>query len=126
MVNNSAVATIKREQKTSFFLREVSAMIQELVIDEPSLLRVFVTKTQLSQDCGICYVYFSTYGKKEEFDDALQILKLYRPSMRKRLAQIRSSRYTPDIFFKYDEAKDKERHINDLLDQIAVEPGNVQ
>jgi ribosome-binding factor A len=126
MMQNSAVSTIKREQKTSFLLKEISAMVQELTPDEPSLLRVFVTKITMSKDCGICFVHFSTYGGKEEFDEALQILKLYKPSMRRRLAQISHSKYTPNIMFMYDQGKDKERHINTLLDGIAVEEGNAQ
>jgi ribosome-binding factor A len=117
----SSVSTVKREQKTSFLLKEVAALVQEISMDEPKLLSVFVTYIVLSKDGGICYVYFSTYTNKEAFDEALEILKLYKPSMRKALATTGHSRYVPNLRFLYDESKEKERHINKLLDDISTD-----
>lgn len=109
----------KREQKTSLFFHEISSLIQQLSLDEFALSKVFVTRVKLSNDFKICFVYFSTYTDKQDFDKALEILKLYKTSLRRALAQIISGRYTADIVFLYDETKEKERKINDLLDQVA-------
>ena len=100
-------------------LKEIAALVQEISMDEPKLLTVFITYITLSKDGGICYVYFSTYTNKEAFDEALEILKLYKPSMRKALAQTGHSRYVPNLRFLYDEAKEKERKINKLLDDVS-------
>lgn len=109
----------KREQKTSLFFHEISNLIRTLALDESDLLKVFVTKVSLSNDYSICYVYFSTYTDKSDFDKALPILKLYKSSLRKAMAQAISSRYAADLVFFYDETKDKERKINALLDEAV-------
>ena len=113
--------SIKREQKTSLFMREISSLIQRISPDEPTLIKVFVTRVELTDDYSRCYVYFSTYFGREDFDEALKILKLYKPSIRKALASTIMSRHTPDLVFLYDETKEKERKINDLLDKVKKE-----
>lgn len=110
--------SIKREQKTSLFMREISTLIQQLSLDEPALIKIFVTRVKLTDDYSICYVYFSTYFSRADFDEALKILKLYKPSIRKALSSEISSRRTPDLVFLYDETKEKERKINELLDKV--------
>ncbi len=109
----------KREQKTSLFLHEISNLIRTLALDEPALSKVFVSRVKLSNDYGICFVYFSTFTDKEDFDNAFEILKLYKPSLRKALAQIVHSRYAANLVFLYDELKEKEREINTLLDEVV-------
>jgi len=121
MKKTRASQEIKREQKKSFLLREISALVRSLAQDEPKLSFLFVTKVELSKDTGICYVYFSTHTDKEAFYQGLEILKLYKPSMRKALAKILQTKYVPELFFKYDSAKEKERKINVLLDKISEE-----
>ncbi|KKP22470.1 MAG: Ribosome-binding factor A [candidate division TM6 bacterium GW2011_GWF2_28_16] len=109
----------KREQKTSLFFHEVSNLIRTLALDEPDLIKVFVTRVTLSNDYGICFVYFSTYTDKAEFDKALPILKMYKSSLRHALAQIIQARYATNLVFLYDEQKEKERKINALLDEAV-------
>jgi len=94
-------------------------LVQKVAMDEPKLLTIFITHIELSKDGGICYVYFSTYTNEETFNEALEILKLYKPSMRKALSNIGHSRYVPNLRFLYDKSKEKERHINKLLDDIS-------
>ncbi|MCK4517184.1 hypothetical protein KAT92_00270, partial [Candidatus Babeliales bacterium] len=55
------------------------------------------------------------------FDQGLEILKLYKPSMRKALAHAMHSRYVPNIIFRYDESKEKTRRIDQLLTEIIQE-----
>ena len=121
MKYSSNVSQIKREQKSSLYLHEISSLIQTLSLDEPKLIKVFVTRVSLSKDYGICFVYFSTYTDKTAFDEALEILKLYKPSLRKALSGRIVGRYTPNLVFLYDETKEKERKIEDLLDKVAQE-----
>lgn len=115
--------SVKREQKKSFLLKEISALVRQLAADESELSSLFVTKIELSKDTGICYVYFSTYTDKSAFDKGLELLKLYKPSMRKALAQAMHTRYVPDLIFRYDTAKEKERRVTDILNTIRDEKG---
>lgn len=114
----------KREQKNSLFFREISSLIQQLSLDEPALSKIFVTRTRLSNDYKICFVYISTYTDKNDYDPALELLKLYKASLRKAISQSISGKYTADLVFLYDEDKDKERDLNNLLDSVAKDlPG---
>ncbi|MCF7799473.1 30S ribosome-binding factor RbfA [Candidatus Babeliales bacterium] len=116
----------KREQKTSLFLHEISSIIQRLSYDEPDLLKVFVTKIELSKDYKICYVYFSTYADKSDFDKALEILKLYKPSIRRALAQNISGKFAADLRFLYDKTKDKERELLSFLDKVVEQDAQLE
>ena len=121
MIKKSPAPSIKKEQKKAFILKEVSAFVRQVTAEEPSLIPLFVTRIELSRDTGVCYVYFSTYTDRVAFEDGLKILKLYKPSMRKALADAMRSRYVPQLVFRYDEAKEKERRITGLLDEIQQE-----
>ena len=112
---------IKRERKKALFLREVSTLIQKISEDEPAVRNVYVTRVELSADTGICYVYFSCYVDKADFKEALDVLKLYKPSMRSFLAKSLSLRYAPNLVFLYDEKKEKIQKIDQLLDEVHQE-----
>lgn len=127
-MSNSGAPSFKRDQKQSFLLKEISSLFHSIAIDEPKLLLLFITRVELSRDGGICYVYFSTHTDEKAYEEGLELLKLYKPSMRKALASAMHSRYVPDLRFRYDKAKDKERRVTSLLDKIqqereATEPG---
>ncbi|MBD3231659.1 30S ribosome-binding factor RbfA [Candidatus Dependentiae bacterium] len=122
MKSSASKSNVKREQKTALFLREISQLIQRLSLDELDLSKIFVTKVKLSKDYSICYVYLSTYtDEKEDFEKALEILKLYKPSLRKALAKLIPGRYVANLRFLYDTSKEKERRITKLLEQISEE-----
>jgi len=112
---------VKKEKKKSFFLQEISNFIRQISEDDSRLKSVFVTKVELSKSGGICYVYFSSYDSNFNSEEILDVLKLYRPSVRTALSKVVHSKYIPDIRFVYDKVKEKERRINELLDEISRE-----
>lgn len=114
---------IKREKKKALYLREISSLIQKISIDEPSVLQVYVTRIDLSADTGICYVYFSSFKDKNAFKEALEVLKLYKPSMRSVLGKSLKLRYAPDLIFLYDEKKEKVQKMEELLEKVHEELG---
>ncbi|NDD54494.1 ribosome-binding factor A [bacterium] len=120
-MSRSAAAEVKRERRKSLFLQEFSVLFQDLYRQEPAFADIFVSKVDLSNDTGVCYVYFSAFKEpgEEIFNKALHVLKLYKPSLRKAFAARVKTRYAPDLVFVYDKAKEKERRINDLLDKVA-------
>jgi ribosome-binding factor A len=119
-MNSSNLREIKREKKKSLFFREISQLVQMISESEPSVARVYVTKVDFTDDFSICYAYLSTYAVFSEviFDEALVKLKLYKPSIRKELASRINPRYTPDVIFLYDKAKEKQSRIDTLLDKV--------
>lgn len=57
----------------------------------------------------------------EAFKKKLEILKLYKPSIRAALAKKIKSRYVPDLAFKFDEQFEKEQKIHEILDKVKKE-----
>lgn len=117
---------VKRSQKKSFYLRELSHFFSYISQDEPLLAQLYITRVELSDDGGICYVYFSSYKERREekrqaYAEAIELLKLYKPSVRKSLASSMRSRYVPDLRFEFDEGKEKEIEVNKLLLKISKE-----
>ncbi len=119
-MTKSNVSDIKKERRKSLFLREMTLLIRELAERESVVGDIYVSHIDISPNSGVCYVYFSTFKEpgQEVFDNALQILKLYKPSLRKVFAQRVQTRYAPELVFLYDKAKEKERRINDLLNKV--------
>lgn len=116
-MKKSSLKNVKKERKKSFFLQEISNLIRQIAEDEPLLTCIFPVRVELSEGERICYVYFSGLSK-EAFKKALEILKLYKPSLKKALAKAKPSKHTPDLTFKYDESLEKARRMDELLDKI--------
>jgi ribosome-binding factor A len=124
-MTKSTVSDIKKERRKSLFLREMTMLIRELAERESVIGDIFVSHIDISPNSGVCYVYFSTFKEpgQEIFDNALQMLKLYKPSLRKTFAHRVQTRYAPELVFLYDKAKEKERRINDLLNKVQEDLG---
>jgi ribosome-binding factor A len=102
--------------KKSLLFREISNLFMKTSVDDPRLVRLTITRVHLSPDKSNCSVYFYTPGGLQEFKEVLEILKLYRTSLRTALAKSIKARYTPQLIFKYDEQLEKETKMNQLLD----------
>lgn len=118
---SSSVSNVRRAQKESLFLREISQLFLQASMDDTRLQALSITRVQLSPDKGMCTVYFYTPQGEEHFKDMLRILILYKPSLRKALASSIQSRYTPDLMFRFDAQFDKVHRIEELLERVKTE-----
>lgn len=116
----SRVAEIKREKRKAFFFRELVTLFQELGEREKPLADLYVSNVEISESGGICYLYLSSYKEpgEEIFHNVFNLLLLYKGALRQAFSQRVQVRYTPEIIFEYDKAKEKERRINGLLDKV--------
>jgi len=126
MINSSAISAIKRAQKESLLLRELSNMFHSLVLDENRLSGLFVNRVELSSDKGWVTVYFYTLDGYEKFKEQLEVLKLYKPSIRKGLASGIKGRYVPDLKFAYDAKFEKQQSLELAMAQAATETENLE
>ncbi len=117
----NSVSEIKRAQKESVLLRLVSELFSQKSKDDAALRAFAITRTELSQKKGMCYVYFYTTEGKEAFQNALDTLKLYKPSLRKAIATQMQGRYVPDIIFAFDDQYEKVFRIEELLLRVSHE-----
>ncbi len=117
---------IKRERKKSLFFRELSQIISLISNENADIQKVYVTRVDFSQDAGILYVYLATFDvfSEEIFKTALDALKLYRPSIRKEISARLNPRHTPEIIFLYDEVREKQDRIDNLLDKVIQDLGD--
>lgn len=115
------VRDIKRAKKEALYFREVSRLLLAIELDEPRLRNLTLSHVAFSADFGLCTVFFYTPGGQEAFNALLDVLVLYKPSIRKGISQAIPSRYTPELVFRYDTQYEKQRRIEDLLEKIKEE-----
>ncbi len=121
LVAPKKVSDIKRAQKERLLFREISQLFQHATLEDARLRDFWISRVSLSADKSICYVFFVTQKGIEYFNEMLGILKLYKPSLRKAIADAIASRYTPEIVFKYDDQYEKVEKINQLIDRVKTE-----
>lgn len=118
-MNNSTVSNIKRSQKEALLLREISKMFHAITLDDDRLTGLFINRVELSADKSWCTILFYTPDGYDFFKEKLEILKLYKPSMRKSLTQSISSRYVPNLRFQYDSQFEKQQKLESILDKVS-------
>ncbi|MFA6065755.1 MAG: ribosome-binding factor A [Candidatus Babeliaceae bacterium] len=118
---HSSVSDIKRAQKESALLRIISNLFMQTALDDNRIKDVFVNRVTLSPDKGSCFVFFYSPKGEEYFHEMLKILILYKPSLRKAVAQSLQARYTPELIFKFDHHFEKTLKIEQLIDKAKGE-----
>lgn len=117
-LNPSSLSAIKRAQKESLLVREISQLFMKTAMDDTRLQGLTINRVKLSPDKGTCYVFFYTDKGEDAFTELLDVLILYKPSLRKALAATIQSRYAPELVFKYDAQYEKELRLDTLLSHI--------
>jgi ribosome-binding factor A len=120
-MNNSRVSDIKRAQKESLLLHELSSYFLRITLDDERLKSLTLNRVKLSRDKSSCTLFFFCEGGAEMFKELLPALILYKPSMRKALADQIEGRYTPQLIFKYDAPFERQLSVEALLDKIKEE-----
>ena len=120
-IPSSKASDIKRSRKESVLFREISSLYAEASQDDARLIDLFITHVELSSDKGTCVVYFFCEEGEKHFLELLDILKLYKRSLRMALASSLQSRYTPDIIFKFDVQHAKHMRVESLIEKIKGE-----
>ena len=111
---------IRRAQKESVLLREISQLFLRITLDDTSLHGLSISKVHLSPNKSVCNVLFYIEGGIEVFKEKLSRLILYKPSMRSSLAKSLQSRHTPNLVFKYDSLFEKQQQMDCLLDSLNI------
>lgn len=121
MNNQSRLRDIKRSQKESLIFKIVSNLYMQASIEDKDVDGLMPTRASLSSDKSACVILFYDPNGIDSFKQKLERLKLYKPSIRKSLADEMKSRYVPEIKFAFDAQFEKEKKVNDLLDRVKEE-----
>ncbi len=123
---HSRISDIKRAQKQSQLLRELSSYFLRITMDDERMKDLVLNRVKLSRDKSVCTLYFYTAQGEVHFQELMPYLILYKPSMRKALAASINARYTPQLVFQYDAAFEQQLKIDALLDKIKQEDATLE
>lgn len=121
MTDSPRVRTIKQAQKERLYFRVFSELFSQLMVDDSRIYDLVLTRTKLSSDKSICTLYFYSAQGEQFFKEKLEVLKLYRPSLRKAFAAKITSRYTPELRFAFDTTFEKQEKFEHLMESIKQE-----
>lgn len=109
----------KRSARVSEGVRmELSAIIQDGLIRDPSVGYVTVTDVVVTDDLRQAKVYVSVYGEGDVPEKSLAALQRAAPFLRRELGGRLRLRFTPELEFKLDESLQRGARIDTLLKRI--------
>ncbi len=100
--------------------KEISLIIQRELAD-PRLQFVTITSADVSKDLQHAKISFSVMGTAKDVEKAQKSLEGARGIIRKHIGQRMDMRYTPEIFFIYDQSIEHSARIEETLKEIADE-----
>jgi ribosome-binding factor A len=112
---------VRRAQKASLYLREISSLFLQAAQDNSELRELYPNRVAFSPDMGMCSVFFVSPHGRSFFEEKLHALKLFKPSLRAAIASRINARRVPDFVFRYDEEFEKQKKMDDLIDRLKEE-----
>jgi ribosome-binding factor A len=121
MISRS-LRNIKHAQRESYYFRELSSLVQQIIAEDTSISDLVMTRVSLSPSRGSLTLFIGTLNPvdQETFDKKLRQLVLYKPSIRAALAKVSTTRYTPEIIFKFDTHLEKQHRMDQLFAMIRT------
>ncbi len=113
--------TYRMPKINSLIMRELTDYLRNDVKDPRINEFISITKVDTSSDLKTCKVYVSSFGgvaEKKEILDALEHIKGF---LRTELAHKVNLRYTPELFFVWDDSIEHGSKILEILDKVEKE-----
>lgn len=101
---------------------ELSQLIEH-ELNDPRIRDVVVgiTSVRTTPDMKHAKVYVSVFGDAEKKDEVMKVLEGAKGFLRKSVAAVLTTRYTPELHFEIDDSVDYAMHIDKLLKEINDE-----
>jgi ribosome-binding factor A len=116
------VARLRAQRLRELIKKEVSDLIQRGIKD-PRIGFVTVTDVEVSADLRNVKIFVSVYGDEQEKMRTLEGLNSAKGFIRSELGQRISLRFTPEIYFKFDESIERSARIMELLKELETNAG---
>lgn len=110
-----------RAAKLAGILKKKISEIIQTDLKDPRIGFVTITEVEVSGDLRYVKVYFTVLGNEKEKKSAVIGLKHATGFIRQLIAKGVELKFVPEIVFKFDEAYERERQINELLERIKRE-----
>ncbi|MCM8778562.1 MAG: 30S ribosome-binding factor RbfA [Candidatus Omnitrophica bacterium] len=115
----------QRAQKVAqVFKKEVSQIIHHELHD-PGIGFITITGVEITDDLRFAKIYYSILGSEKEKEETAKALKRSEGFIRKLLGQRVRLRFVPEIRFVSDSSGEYSIHIQEILNKIGGEKGNV-
>lgn len=82
---------------------------------------VTITSVDITPDLRQAFIYVSTLGETIAPDELLAVLTRQAPEWQKEIAQRLHIKYTPRLFFRYDEAQERGDRVMEILRELDAE-----
>jgi ribosome-binding factor A len=113
------MATRRQRRVSELIHREMSMLLMREVRD-PRLADITITEVRVTPDLLIARIYYTVLGDAEQEKEAATALESALGYLRTQLAGRVRLRLAPELVFELDQSAKYGRHIDELLDQIAV------
>jgi ribosome-binding factor A len=107
---------IRHLQRKSAFFHAVIELFKKLQPDIPELLRVTITRVELSPDRSSAKIFMYSFFGKSAVTNAIYKLVPFIPSIKNSLQSVVKIRKIPDIKIMYDDKKEKAERIEHLIE----------
>ena len=100
--------------------REISQILLR-DLGDPRFMFVTITVVDVSKDLRNAKVFYSVLGDQKNLEKIKLALEKARGMIRKLVAERLTIRYTPELFFSFDESIEKSARIEKTLQEIKDE-----
>lgn len=111
--------SVKKERIETLIKRELAPIIVNR-LDDPALNMVTVTDVDLTNDMSYATVYVSFFNE-DSIEKGMEALEKAKGMLRTEIAQVLTTRRTPELLFKYDESIHHGAKISEIISKIHEE-----
>ena len=107
-----------RPRKVAELIQRELAKIIQYDLRDPEKGFVTITRTKMTDDLSMCYVYFTAFGDKIQAEKSLKALNRGASFLRTKLSPILTMRKSPILKFFVDDTLENRNHIEGLLKRV--------
>lgn len=111
---------IERIQRVNHLIQKVIGEIIERDFRDTKYGIITITEVRISKDLRYAKVFFSVFGKDEQRQEALNLLKRKTKKIQQEVGSEVKIRYTPALEFVYDETEEKAEKINKICKELKL------
>jgi ribosome-binding factor A len=111
---------VRPERVASEMREHISRIISEEIKD-PRIGFITVTKVEVTPDLRNAKILFSSFGEKDEKEEALKGLNSASGYIRKLLSERMRFKFVPELLFRLDESAEYAIHLSKIFDKIHRE-----
>ena len=109
----------ERPARVAERIREEVSLILQNRVKDPGMKTVTVTDVTVTPDLKSARIHYSVLGGEEDRIAVRDALRRSRGFIRKELGRNLQLRYSPELFFLYDDTYEKGARIDRLLREIG-------